>query len=83
MVVIGGGAAGLEAAAENAKRGHQVILMEKSGSLGGQLFYADHVSFKKEMKLFREYLGAPGPGGRRGHSDAHRSHTRVGGRDGA
>ncbi len=56
VVVIGGGAAGLEAAAENAKRGHQVILMEKSGSLGGQLFYADHVSFKKEMKLFREYL---------------------------
>lgn len=36
VVVVGGGVAGCEAAVTAAQRGHQVILLEKSGELGGQ-----------------------------------------------
>lgn len=37
VLVIGGGPAGMEAALVAAKRGHQVVLCEKSDSLGGAL----------------------------------------------
>lgn len=56
VVVIGGGIAGMQAAISAAERGHKVTLLEKSAQLGGQTFYADHVSFKKRIKAFRQYL---------------------------
>lgn len=56
IVVIGGGPGGMSAALEAAKRGHEVVLFEKEDRLGGQLFYADHVWFKREMKRYRDYL---------------------------
>lgn len=56
IVVVGGGVAGMQAAVEASARGHEVILYEKEWKLGGQLFYADYVWFKREMKAFREYL---------------------------
>ena len=56
VVVIGGGVAGMEAALDCVKRGHDVVLYEKNDKLGGQLFYADYVWFKQEMKDYREYL---------------------------
>ncbi len=40
VVVVGGGPAGMEAARTAALRGHRVTLVEKSGRLGGTLFFA-------------------------------------------
>lgn len=40
VLVIGGGPAGLEAARVSAERGHEVVLAEKSGRLGGNLYVA-------------------------------------------
>lgn len=51
IVVLGGGLAGLSAAATLAERGHQVILHEKTGELGGQWLAA---SAGKEKKPYRE-----------------------------
>jgi pyruvate/2-oxoglutarate dehydrogenase complex dihydrolipoamide dehydrogenase (E3) component len=46
----------MQAAILASERGHDVTLYEKSEKLGGQLVYADHVEFKKDMKKYREYL---------------------------
>ena len=40
VLVVGAGPAGLEAARVSALRGHQVTLVERSGRLGGTLFFA-------------------------------------------
>ena len=40
IVVVGGGPAGLEAARVCATRGHKVVLLERSGELGGQTLIA-------------------------------------------
>lgn len=56
VAVIGGGPAGMQAAVEIAKNGHQVILFEKSNKLGGRLEFADYIEFKSDMKRYREYL---------------------------
>ncbi len=49
VLVIGGGAAGLEAATTLKRRGHEVILCEKNSSLGGQFFLAGKAPTKGEM----------------------------------
>ena len=56
FVIIGGGPAGMQAAIRAADRGHTVTLIEKGDKLGGQLFFSDHMVFKKDMKRFRDYL---------------------------
>ena len=56
VLIAGGGPAGLEAAMVAAQRGHQVILCEKSGRLGGLIRYAEVVSFKFETAKFMNYL---------------------------
>ena len=53
VLVAGGGVAGMEAALTAARRGHEVILCEKSGRLGGVLRCEDNVPFKNHL---REYL---------------------------
>ncbi len=53
VLIAGGGVAGMEAALTCAKRGHEVILCEKSGQLGGVLRCEDIVPFKKHL---REYI---------------------------
>ena len=50
VVIVGGGAAGMETARTAAIRGHQVTLFEKSGSLGGNLIPGGSHSFKKEVR---------------------------------
>ena len=49
VLVAGGGVAGLEAAITAAKRGHKVILCEKSDAVGGILKCEQAVPFKREM----------------------------------
>jgi 2,4-dienoyl-CoA reductase-like NADH-dependent reductase (Old Yellow Enzyme family)/thioredoxin reductase len=56
VLVVGGGPAGMQAAITAAERGHDVTLFEKSGSLGGALKHAEHVSFKQDLDRFKGYL---------------------------
>lgn len=56
VVVIGGGPAGMEAAAMAARRGHQVTLFEKSESLGGQLLVACVPPYKDTLVELIKYL---------------------------
>lgn len=48
VMVIGGGPAGLKAAAVAARRGHRVTLYEKSDRLGGQVYTATRVTNRAE-----------------------------------
>ncbi len=56
IMVVGGGPAGLKAALVAIERGHQVILLEKNGTLGGQLSVADFDDYKQDLKSYRDYL---------------------------
>lgn len=50
VAVVGGGLAGMSAAATLAERGHQVFLHEKSGELGGQWLAASASEKKKSLR---------------------------------
>lgn len=56
VAVIGGGPAGLYAAAECARLGHSVTLYEKSETLGGQACHADFMPDKWCMKDYKDSL---------------------------
>ncbi|MBP2645802.1 MAG: NADH:flavin oxidoreductase, Old yellow enzyme family [Firmicutes bacterium] len=56
VMIAGGGPAGMQAALTASQRGHEVILCEKTNSLGGALKFADYVPFKKDLMYFREQL---------------------------
>ncbi len=49
VLIAGGGIAGMQAALTAVKRGHRVILCEKSGRLGGVLRCEKDVPFKKHL----------------------------------
>ncbi|MCP3986558.1 MAG: FAD-dependent oxidoreductase [bacterium] len=53
FVVVGGGAAGCEAARVAAKRGHEVILLERGDRLGGQVNLAAAVPGRDSFDDFR------------------------------
>ena len=53
VLVVGGGIGGMQAAITAAGQGHDVILCEKSGRLGGHIRCEENVPFKKHMA---EYL---------------------------
>jgi 2,4-dienoyl-CoA reductase-like NADH-dependent reductase (Old Yellow Enzyme family)/NADPH-dependent 2,4-dienoyl-CoA reductase/sulfur reductase-like enzyme len=54
VLVAGGGIAGMEAAITAAKQGHQVMLCEKSDTLGGILLCESQVPFKKRVDEYIE-----------------------------
>lgn len=56
ILVVGGGAAGLHAAAVLAKRGHQVELAEASARLGGQMYLAGIPISKQDITEGLQYL---------------------------
>lgn len=56
VMVIGGGAAGMNAAITLAERGHKVSLYEKSSRLGGQLFLAAAPPGRDEFAEFAKNL---------------------------
>ena len=49
VVVVGGGPAGMEAARVSAERGHQVVLFEATGKLGGQIVLAAKASWRRDL----------------------------------
>ena len=51
VLVVGGGPAGLAAAAEAAERGHDVHLVERSDRLGGQFAIAAAAPERRELAL--------------------------------
>ena len=55
VVVVGGGAAGMEAARTAALRGYKVTLFEKSDHLGGHIVEAGAHSFKSEIARLNEW----------------------------
>lgn len=56
IVIAGGGVAGMEAARVADLMGHQVILLEKSGQLGGHLIEGGIPNFKERTAGFLDWL---------------------------
>ena len=56
ILVAGGGPAGMKAAAAAAERGHQVILCEKTGGLGGQVLLAQTLPGRAEFGVMVDNL---------------------------
>ncbi len=52
ILIAGGGIAGMQAAIDAAKAGHEVILCEKKGILGGALRCEDEVPFKQKLRRY-------------------------------
>ncbi len=55
VLIVGGGIAGMEAAVISNKRGHKVILYEKTDQLGGHLREASVPDFKKDLLKLLEW----------------------------
>jgi 2,4-dienoyl-CoA reductase-like NADH-dependent reductase (Old Yellow Enzyme family)/thioredoxin reductase len=58
VVVVGGGAAGLEAARVAAIRGHRVTLLEAGPALGGQILAAARAPKREDYRLIATWLAA-------------------------
>jgi 2,4-dienoyl-CoA reductase-like NADH-dependent reductase (Old Yellow Enzyme family)/thioredoxin reductase len=56
VLIVGGGAAGMQAAITAFDRGHHVTLVEKGNRLGGLLYFADHEPDKIDLMNFRNVL---------------------------
>ena len=56
VLVVGGGPAGLKAAATAVERGHDVTLCERSGKLGGFLSFTDYDDLKIDLWRLKEHL---------------------------
>ncbi|QJY49662.1 FAD-dependent oxidoreductase [Pseudonocardia broussonetiae] len=58
VAVVGGGPAGMEAALTAARRGHEVVLFESAGRLGGQVVTASAVEARRELAGIVEFQAA-------------------------
>ena len=56
VVVVGGGPGGLEAARVSAERGHDVVLFEAAGELGGQILLAARATWRRELAGIAHWL---------------------------
>ncbi len=56
VVVVGGGPSGMEAARVCAERGHQVVLFEASGQLGGQVQLAARAKVRRDILGITDWL---------------------------
>ncbi|MBR4056770.1 MAG: FAD-dependent oxidoreductase [Oscillospiraceae bacterium] len=56
VLVVGGGPAGMQAAVTAAKRGHEVILCEKSDKLGGMLNFTNNDSLKHDLHRYKDTM---------------------------
>ena len=56
ILIVGGGPSGMQAALTAAQRGHEVVLYEKEDRLGGNLYKAAELPFKKEICKFIDYI---------------------------
>ncbi len=56
VLIIGGGAAGMQAAITAAGRGHKVTLVEKTDKLGGLLYFTDVDIDKPDLRNFKNLL---------------------------
>ncbi len=54
VLVIGGGISGMQAAITAAENGHEVVLCEKSGELGGTILCERNVPFKERLHEYIE-----------------------------
>jgi NADPH-dependent 2,4-dienoyl-CoA reductase/sulfur reductase-like enzyme len=56
VLIAGGGPGGMQAAITASARGHQVILCEKSASLGGAIKLVEDIPFLDDLVRFRKHL---------------------------
>ena len=56
VAVVGGGPGGMNAAITAADRGHEVVLLEKTDSLGGLLKFTEYDDLKIDLRRFKNYL---------------------------
>ncbi|MCU7377182.1 FAD-dependent oxidoreductase [Clostridiales Family XIII bacterium ASD5510] len=56
IVVLGGGPAGMKAAINAKKRGHEVILADNRAKLGGQLNFTDFDAHKSDLRAQKNHL---------------------------
>jgi 2,4-dienoyl-CoA reductase-like NADH-dependent reductase (Old Yellow Enzyme family)/thioredoxin reductase len=56
VLVVGGGVAGMQAAITASERGHQVVLVEKAGQLGGILNFTDVDVDKPDLREFKNLM---------------------------
>ncbi|MCE2603864.1 FAD-dependent oxidoreductase, partial [Pseudomonas aeruginosa] len=56
IVVLGGGPAGMKAAINAKKRGHEVILADNRAKLGGLLNFTDFDAHKSDLRAQKNHL---------------------------